>query len=407
MFARRAREERGGKAKTRQLLRWRVEDLVVAVFVVVGCVGIVTAIRAYITETDKVMIFLLAVVLVAYLRRLVAAMLTAILGVASFNFFFIDPTFTFVVYDTRYWATFLAMGTLGVLVSSLVWQARAQALQRALLVEENYQTELSLESERLRNSLFNSISHDLRTPLASISGNLELLLDERLELEESKRRELLEAVNGETQRFRELLTNLLEMTRIEGGGLQIHRDWHMAEELIGAALHRLRQNHGERRIETRIEAELVYVDETSITTALANLIENAGKYSSSDAPIEIVSFLDAEAGWVVEVRDRGVGLAGVDGARLFEKFYRGEQSREVIGSGLGLSIVKALIGAHKGTCFARARASGNGAVFGFRIPQGAAPKRPELLEDLEEFDVSSSGAQSKGDGHSEQEERKG
>ncbi|MFU8807045.1 MAG: DUF4118 domain-containing protein, partial [Bradymonadaceae bacterium] len=265
----------------------RLVDVLVAVGVAAICGGLAMVARPFITESDKVMIFLLGVVIVAYRAPLRTSVLTALAGVATFNFFFVPPVYTFVVDETGYWLTFFTMGSVGLVVSSLAWRVRGQALERASLEAENYATELSLEKERLRNSLLSSISHDLRTPVASIVGSVELLRDSERALDQKRQDLLLDSVWIEANRLQLLLVNLLEMTRIEGGGLELHPDWYPVDEIVGGALSRLDGLLNSRSIYTEVDGGLVFLDETSITTALANLVENAVKYSPASAPIEI------------------------------------------------------------------------------------------------------------------------
>jgi two-component system, OmpR family, sensor histidine kinase KdpD len=381
-----AASEEGGFSPARGIWQ-RVREGLIALGVVGVCTTLGALLGPYITESDQVMLFFLGVVLVASRGLYFASALTALLGVATFNFFFVSPVYTFVVDETRYWLTFLVMTTLGLLVSRLVWRARQQAAQREVLVAENYRAELSLQTERLRNSLLSSISHDLRTPVASIVGSAELLLVEGIDLPASRRRQLMASVHSEARRLQDLLINLLAMTRIEGGGLRLNRDWHLAEEIIGAALHRAEGLLDGREVIVRVEGPMVYVDETSVTTALTNLVENAAKYSESGTRIMVGSRVDDAGWWTLEVWDEGDGLDGVEVDALFEKFHRGENTGDVVGSGLGLSIVKAVVDAHTGEVFAQSRTDRRGSVFGFRIDQGDAPALPVLDDDSPSLEV--------------------
>ncbi len=354
----------------------RPREVLLSLGVVGGCASISHVISPLVSESDLVVIFLMGVVFVAYRARLGVVVLTSVLGVLVFNFFFVSPLHTFAVDDARYVLTFLGMIALGVMVARLTWRVREQARTAE-------KRQAFLETERLRNSLLSAISHDLRTPVASIVGSSEMLADASITLDEGKRRVLLESVCAEAQRLELLLVNLLEMTRIEGGGLNLKLDWTMPEELIGAALNRLESLVSHRTIQIemvgeKMSGQWVYVDETSITMAIANLIENAAKFSDSNSPILIRSVCESQR-WTVEVLDRGVGLDGVDIQNLFQKFHRGENSQQIVGSGLGLSIVKAVITAHEGEVFASPRSDG-GSRFGFRISQENSPDFPSDFE---------------------------
>jgi two-component system, OmpR family, sensor histidine kinase KdpD len=254
----------------------------------------------------------------------------------------------------------------------------ALALERTQLASDTERTRMLAESERLRNALLSSVSHDLRTPLAAITGATSTLLEGGERLSEPVRRDLLQGIAGESQRMNRLVANLLEMTRLESEGVQVRKEWHSIEEVVGTALARLEDMLEGRdiRLEIPNHLPLVPLDAVSIEQVLLNLIENAVKYSPPEAPITIRAA--AEAGQMtVEVMDRGRGIAPGEEARVFEKFYRVASDRDPGGIGLGLAICRAIVVAHGGAISARAR-EGGGAVFRFTLPNaGAAPPAPE------------------------------
>jgi two-component system sensor histidine kinase KdpD len=185
----------------------------------------------------------------------------------------------------------------------------AAALERGLLAEQMRGKEIEIERERLRSSLLSLVSHDLRTPLASITGAASTLLDEPAGLDARSRRELLQTISDESARMGRLVTNLLEMTRLESGAVKLHREWSSMEELIGAALSRLDAQIRDRPVRTHVPADLplVPVDAVLLEQVLINLIENAVKYSPPRAPIEISA---RRTGKEIEVTvaDRGPGI---------------------------------------------------------------------------------------------------
>jgi two-component system, OmpR family, sensor histidine kinase KdpD len=251
----------------------------------------------------------------------------------------------------------------------------ALAIERARLAEEAEQAQVRAETERLRNSLLSSVSHDLRTPLASITGAASTLLENEARLDAATRRDLLEALHEEADRLNRLVQNLLEMTRLEAGALVPHTAWHSIEEVVGAALGRFGKSLAERPVTTRIPAELplVPMDDVLIEQVLINLIDNAIKYTPPGTPIE-VSAEEIGGTVMVEVADRGPGLPPGEERLIFEKFHRTDPAPSVRGAGLGLAICQGIIQAHGGRIWAENRAGG-GVALRFALPLKDAPPR--------------------------------
>ena len=254
----------------------------------------------------------------------------------------------------------------------------ALALERGRLASDSDRTRMVAESERLRNALLSSVSHDLRTPLAAITGATSTLLEEGDRLSDPVRRELLRAVVGESQRMNRLVANLLEMTRLDSQDVQVRKEWHSIEEVVGTALSRVEDQLGGREVQLQIPADLplVPLDALSIEQVMINLIENAIKYSPPDSPIVIHA--EARPGEaIVSVMDRGRGIAPGEETRIFEKFYRTKSDRDPGGIGLGLAICRAIVTSHGGTIVALPR-EGGGAILRFMLPiTGAVPSAPE------------------------------
>jgi two-component system sensor histidine kinase KdpD len=248
----------------------------------------------------------------------------------------------------------------------------ALAVERGLLAEEAHAAQVRVETERLRSSLLSSVSHDLRTPLASITGASSSLLESGDRLDAETRRELLETIGDEANRLSRLVHDLLEMSRLESGAVKAHMEWHPLEEIIGAALERVAKTHRERKILTRLPDNLpmVSVDDVLIEQVLVNLLDNAAKYSPRDAPIEVAARRE-DGAIVVDVADRGPGLHAEDLERVFEKFYRGKRPQGR-GVGLGLAICRGFVEAHGGRIWATNRPEG-GAIFRFTLPLTGTP----------------------------------
>jgi len=255
------------------------------------------------------------------------------------------------------------------LLESLAHQA-ASGLERVRLASEAERSRLAVETERLRSTLLSSVSHDLRTPLAAITGAASTLL-ESTSLGADVERDLKEAIREEAERLNRLVTNLLDMTRLDSGSVSLHRDWESLEELVGTALTRLDKALADRPVTVDIPSDLrpVPVDGVLVEQVIVNLLDNALKYTPPGSPLLVTA--RATGGEVVlEVADQGPGLPPGAEEQVFEKFYRGGHTQR--GFGLGLPICKAIITAHGGRIWAENR-SPRGATFRFTLPMGDAP----------------------------------
>jgi len=250
------------------------------------------------------------------------------------------------------------------------------ALDRARLASESEAARLAAESERLRNTLLSSVSHDLRTPLAAITGAAGTLRQSP-EPAQEVRSELAATIHEEADRLNRLVTNLLDMTRLESGSLQVKSEWHSLEELIGSALARLERRLSGRRVTTALPEDLplVPMDASLVEQVLVNLVENGLKYTPAGTPIHLSAWRDDE-GVTVEVADEGPGLPEGAEERVFDKFQRSGASGQA-GFGLGLAICRAIVTAHGGRIWAENRAP-RGAAFRFTLPvRGTPPPAPE------------------------------
>ena len=255
----------------------------------------------------------------------------------------------------------------------------AIALERVHYVDVARDAVVKMEGERLRNSLLAALSHDLRTPLTGLVGLSESLTLSRPALAEGQM-ELACALRDEARRMSTLVANLLDMARIQSGGVTLNLQWQFAEEVIGTALRACRWQLGARTVRTRVAPglPLVRYDAVLIERVLCNLLENAAKYTPADAAIEIGAEQVAEGGGrlVLSVCDDGPGLPSGREDALFEKFVRGRQESPIAGVGLGLAICRAIVDAHGGRMRACNRDAG-GARFELALPLGEPPAPPD------------------------------
>src|SRR2546428_4293389 len=249
----------------------------------------------------------------------------------------------------------------------------ALALERALLAEEAQQAQLQVETERLRNALLSSVSHDLRTPLTAITGATSTLLEEERRLDAPTRHELLQTAHAEADRLNRLVSNLLAMTRLESGAIQVHKEWQPLEEVGGAALTRLDASLRNRPLTTHLPADLplVPLDSVLIEQVLINVLDNALKYTPPGSPLALSAWT-TDGAVTVEVADQGPGLPPGEEQRVFEKFYRAQRPGESSGAGLGLTICPGIIEAHGGHMWAENR-PGGGAGVRLTLPLTGTP----------------------------------
>jgi two-component system sensor histidine kinase KdpD len=250
-----------------------------------------------------------------------------------------------------------------------------QALERARLSDELEGARVQGETERLRNALLSSVSHDLRSPLASMIGAAGTLISYEEKLPQEERRELLQAILGEGQRLDRYIQNLLDMTRLGHGTLKLNRDWTDSAEIVAAAVTRLRKLFPDLRVETIAPPEtvLLYVHPALIEQALFNILENAARFSPPEEPVRVSVHSSGEC-LLIDVSDRGPGIPEDERARIFDMFYsvsRGDRAPQ--GTGLGLAICRGMIGAHGGSVEALP-GDGIGTTIRISLPLPAPPE---------------------------------
>ncbi|RQR37942.1 sensor histidine kinase KdpD [Burkholderia sp. Bp9142] len=277
----------------------------------------------------------------------------------------------------------------------------ALALERVHYVEIARDALVNMESERLRNSLLSAISHDLRTPLTTIVGFSSMLANARAaaptpaaERSAQREAELVDAIHDEALRMTGIVTNLLDMARLQAGSLQLKRQWSLLEETVGAALAACKRVLARHPAHVSLPADLplLQMDAVLMERLFTNLFENAAKYTPADTSIEIGAERVTDDGHPfvrVHVDDHGPGLPAGMETRIFDKFTRGEKESATPGIGLGLAICRAIVEAHGGRIGALNRTGPDGRVTGarfwFTLPVDTPPAVPVVPDD--EIDV--------------------
>jgi two-component system sensor histidine kinase KdpD len=253
----------------------------------------------------------------------------------------------------------------------------AVALDRLALMKEAQRAEMLARTDELKSALMSALSHDLRTPLASIMASVTSLMDSDIRWDEETKRDFLQGILDEAERLNRLVGNLLDMSRIEGGALRPEKDWYSIGEVIEAVVQRIEPRLAGRPVVVDLQEDLPLArfDFTEIEQVLTNLVENAANYTPPGTPITITARRDDDR-LEVSVEDEGPGVAPEHMPHLFDKFYRVAGTGHRVGTGLGLAIASGLVQAHGGQMQAVNRASaGLRVVFTLPLEPAAVPVR--------------------------------
>jgi K+-sensing histidine kinase KdpD len=306
---------------------------------------------------DEAMLYSLAIVIAAHAGR-GPGLVAAGLSVLAFDFVFVEPRGTLAVADTRFLFTFAVMFVVGAAIGTLTVRLKRRE-------HEAMEAALRARTEEVRSSLLSAVSHDLRTPLAVITGMATTLRETALDVQQDG----LDTIVTEAERLSRILQNLLAATKVDGGAAP-RREWVPVEELVGAALQRLDDALHGRAVRVEIDGDvLAHVDPVLGELLIGNLVDNAAKHTPAGTPIDLTVRREPTSA-IIEVADRGPGVHAGDEQRVFEKFFRGANASRA-GVGLGLAVCRAIAIAHGGTIETEAR-DGGGAVFRVRIPDGEA-----------------------------------
>jgi two-component system sensor histidine kinase KdpD len=255
----------------------------------------------------------------------------------------------------------------------------ALAIERVLLVEDMDRVKRTAESDRLRSALLTSISHDLKTPLASVLGAASTMRDLASGLTDTEKHDLLATVIDESERLNRFIANLLDMTKLESGAIVPNTARHDVSEIVGSVLRRASKILGHHQVSLELAADLpmLELDAVLFEQVLFNLLDNAAKYAPPDTTISIRSLRDRD--WIaLQVIDEGDGIPPAELETIFDKFYRAQKGDHVRpGTGLGLAISRGFVEAMHGTISATNRIDRRGAVLTIRLP---IPAESEALD---------------------------
>lgn len=336
----------------------RALAITLAMLLVAVVTGALVALRDVLDVADVAMTYLVAIAVVASRLGRLPSLVASVFSVLALDWFFVPPLHEFRVEDLRHVITFAVLLAAGVTIAALTEAVRRSATDARRQASR-------ADEEELRSSILSTLSHDLRTPLAVITGAASALHEAEMRLEPSARAELVRTIGEESARIERLIQNVLEMSRLEGAA-SIHKEWVPVEEVVGSALTRCEARLEGRAVKTTLPVApwRIAVDPVLFENVLVNLLDNAAKHTPAGTPIEVSIAREGPA-LVLDVADRGVGVAPADAGLVFEKFQRGRS--EARGAGLGLAISRAIVLAHGGTIRVHAR-EGGGAVFRITLP---------------------------------------
>ena len=337
---------------------------------VVAAILVSGALRAAFAPLPNLsMIFLVAVLFAAVRFGMRPAIFASVASFLAYNFFFIDPIYTFRIAEAHEFLALAMFLVVAITTSALAGRARDHAR-----VADKARAEA--EVERVRNTLLASISHDFRTPLASILGSATSLIDFRDKLDAPAQADLLAHIKEEAEGLNGMVGNLLAITRIDASALEVRRDWIDLREIAERVVTAARKRGATQTLRQALPADLplVRADAILIEQALTNVVGNAVLYTSPDTQI----LVDAAAGSQIvslRVTDDGPGISAELLPRVFDKFARQRRADRRQGTGLGLAIAKGIVEAHGGSIAAESPVSnGRGTRIVMTLP--ASEKRP-------------------------------
>ena len=353
--------------------------------------------REHINSATVGLGFLLVVLFVAILWGSKPALLASVLGMLSFNFFFLPPVYTLTIADPQNWVTVTAFFITALAVGQLSARARRRAEEaessrheiRRLYEELREAFERATEAEalrrneRLKSALLDAVTHDLRTPLTAIKASATLLLEDREMTDQTEtlapgeQQVLLKVITKEADKLDRFVEGIVDLARIEAGELELFRNWGAVDEIIEAALTRAESLTSRHVLTIRLEDELpsVRVDARAVAEVVYTLVENATKYAPAGTRITVEATRSSEEAVQIAVGDEGPGIPANLRERVFERFFQvadhGMLSKSrPSGLGMGLAIAKGIVEAHGGHIWIENASEGPGTRVSFTVPVG-------------------------------------
>lgn len=340
-----------------------------------------------INSTTVALAFLLWILISATFLGRNPALLASLAAMLCFNFFFLPPVRTWTISDPQNLVAWGAFTVTAIIAGELSAYARRRALEaekQKIEIERLYnelqnafekasRAEALKQSEKLKSSLLDAVTHDLRTPLTSIKASVTTLLDSEgghrtIELDTENRLEFLEIIDEETDRLNNFIEGMVELARVEAGSIRLRQTFSSIEEIISTALKRaenLLKNH-RIRVELEKDLPLVSVDAKALAEVVYTLLDNASKYSPENSQITVKAVRTGDQ-MQISVNDEGGGISPEIREKVFEKFFR-DEANPVGGLGLGLAIAHGIIESHDGKIWIETGTNEKGTKIIFTVP---------------------------------------
>ena len=325
------------------------------------------------TDSNIIMLYIIAVLVISILTSKIYYCLgSSIVGVLVFNYLFTYPEFSFSAHDAGYPVTFLTMFITALIAGTLANKLKRNTLIAEQNAREKEEAALLAQNEQLRANMLRTISHDLRTPLTSISGNASTLISGGTALDETARQQIYTDIFSESMWLIEMVENLLYATRIEDGRMQLNISVEILDDIVQEAVRHTERTHPKRNIIVDMYDEIIPVmaDANLIVQVIVNLMDNAVKYSDEDSDVTVSVHLENEYA-VISVSDHGTGISDEEKEKVFDMFYTGgsRSSDSRRSMGLGLALCRSIITSHSGSVYVSDNIP-NGTIVSFTLPIG-------------------------------------
>lgn len=327
-----------------------VGDIIVITVVLVAATLLGCVFYSFDLEASNIiMLFILSVLLIAiFTNKLIYSIISAVLVILIFNFFFTEPRFTLQTLDSRYPITFAIMFIISIFIGTLTSRLKKQ---QEIISKVNYQKDrdsVKLEREKSKNNILRSVSQDIRTPLAAIISDIE-----ELRKKKTLNTNLIGNIYDEANWLLKIVENLLSATKIDQGNLVITKEMHSAKEIVSEVLDRVNKHKSDFEIVTNLPDDIMdlEVDLGLIIQVLSNIFDNAIKYGNKKSVIKFI-VTQSDTNVIFEVVNEGKNISELDLPHVFEMYYRADNDEDKSSDGVGLAVCKAIVQAHNGNIWA-------------------------------------------------------